>query len=62
MPVDLSLPFFSKYINKLKGASEIKNERVAILDKSFIINEELNNAIKGLELIEKKHEANKDIL
>ena len=56
------MPFFSKYINKLKGASEIKNERVAILDKSFIINEELNNAIKGLELIEKKHEANKDIL
>lgn len=56
------MPFFSKYINKLKSVSEIKNERVAILDKSFIINEELNNAIKGLELIEKKHEANKDIL
>lgn len=56
------MPFFSKYINKLKGVSEIKNERVAILDKSFIINEELNNAIKGLESIEKKHEANKDIL
>ena len=57
------MPYFSKYIERLKGDSEVKNERVAIIDKSFIINEDLNNAIKGLELLEKKHEeTDKDIL
>ena len=47
------------YIRRLrKSPEEISNERVALLDKNFLINEELNMAIKDLEKLEETHKQN----
>ena len=53
----------SKYVDRYlkmlrKNTEEVRNERVAILDKNFLINEELNFAIKDLEMLEEERKKN----
>ena len=53
----------SKYVDRYlkmlrKNTEEVRNERVAILDKNFLINEELNSAIKDLEMLEEERKKN----
>lgn len=51
--------YVDKYLKMLrKNTEEVRNERVAILDKNFLINEELNSAIKDLEMLEEEHKKN----
>ena len=51
--------YIDRYLKMLrKNTEEVKNERVAILDKNFLINEELNSAIKDLERLEEEHKKN----
>ena len=51
--------YVDRYLKMLrKNTEEVKNERVAILDKNFLINEELNSAIKDLEMLEEEHKKN----
>ena len=38
-----------KYLKKVSKNNEPVNERVGIIDKAFIINEEINEMIKGLD-------------
>lgn len=51
--------YVDRYLKMLrKNTEEVRNERVAILDKNFLINEELNSAIKDLEMLEEEHKKN----
>lgn len=40
---------YKQYIKKLRGLQETPNSRVGILNKNFLINEELNSTVKNLE-------------
>jgi hypothetical protein len=54
---------YSAYIERLKKqTNEITNERVKLLDKNFIINEELNSAIKSLEEMSKNSSKDDEIV
>ena len=51
--------YVDRYLKMLrKNTEEVRNERVAILDKNFLINEELNSAIKDLEMLEEERKKN----
>lgn len=51
--------YVDRYLKMLrKNTEEVRNERVAILDKNFLINEELNFAIKDLEMLEEERKKN----
>lgn len=53
---------FTKYLNSIKNKDENINKRVEILNKNFLINEELNATINDLLKINNSNSASKDII
>ena len=55
-------PVFDEYLNKISSFRNISNSRVKILNKNFLVNEELNSIIGELEQVSKRKNGEKEIL